>query len=191
MGDHRTSEQQGDTVDDLSKLAEGLGAAGAETGPSGGTAAALPGLASAVQSTGGIDGLLERLRQGGLQDEVDSWVSTGQNQPVDPQRLGEALGPDTVQRMSSSSGLDIAALLPMLAAFLPQIIDMLTPHGSVPDGGLDHSVGSGGLPDLGGILGGLLGGAMASGGGSSGTTATGMPDIGGMLGGTPDDDKGR
>jgi hypothetical protein len=68
---------------------------------------------------------------------------------------------------------------------------MLTPHGSVPDGGLDHSVGSGGLPDLGGILGGLLGGAMASGGGSSGTTATGMPDIGGMLGGTPDDDKGR
>lgn len=193
MGDHRTSDHKGITMDDLSKLAEGLGGAeaGIGTSPTGAAAAALPGLASAVQSTGGMDGLLERLRQGGLQDEVDSWVSTGQNQPVDPQRLGEALGPDTVQRMSSSSGLDIATLLPMLAAFLPQIINMLTPHGSVPDGGLDRSAGRGGLPDLGGILGGLLGGAMAGGGGSSASDATGMPDIGSMLGGTPEDDKGH
>ena len=44
----------------------------------------------------------------------------------------------------------------MLAAFLPQIIDSLTPDGTVPSGGLDQAAGS--LPDLGGIIGGLLGG---------------------------------
>ena len=55
---------------------------------------------------------------------------------MDPQQLGPALGPDTVQRLSTESGIDIASLLPMLAAFLPQIIDMLTPDGKVPDGGL-------------------------------------------------------
>ena len=180
-------------MDDLSKLAAGLGDAGTGTGtgPAGGATGALPGLASAVQSTGGIDGLLERLRQGGLGDEVDSWVSSGENKPVDPQRLGEALGPDTVQRMSSGSGLDISSLLPMLAAFLPQIINMLTPHGSVPDGGLDQAAGGGGLPDLGGLLGGLLGGATTAGGGATGTGASGVPDIGGMLGGLLGDDKGR
>ncbi len=37
---------------------------------------------------------------------------------------------------SNGSGIDIAALLPMLAAFLPQIVDMLTPDGQTPAGGL-------------------------------------------------------
>ena len=87
---------------------------------------------------GGLDGLLAKLRAGGLGDAVDSWESTGPNQPVDPDQLGSALGPDTVQRLSSGSGLDIGQLLPMLAMFLPQIIDMLTPDGKVPSGGLNR-----------------------------------------------------
>ena len=63
------------------------------------------------------------------------------NQPVDPQRLGQALGPDTVQRLSAGSGIDIAALLPMLAMFLPQIIDMLTPDGTTPAGWRGRAAG--------------------------------------------------
>jgi hypothetical protein len=79
--------------------------------------------------------------------------------------------------------LDISALLPLLAAFLPQIINMLTPDGKVPAGGLNGAA-QGGLGDLGGMLGGLLGGA----GGTGGAGATGgIEDIlGGMLGGAKD-----
>jgi hypothetical protein len=109
-------------------------------------------------------------------------VSTGQNQPVDPQRLGAALGPDTVQRLSSKSGLDIAALLPLLAAFLPQLVNMLTPSGQTPAGGLDQAARSGGLGDLGGLLGGLMGGSS---GGAS------IEDVLGGLGGLLGGDKGR
>ena len=83
-------------------------------------------------------------------------MSTGANQPVAPEALGQALGPDTVQQLSSGSGIDIGQLLPMLAAFLPQIVNMLTPNGSVPSGGLNGAAG--GMPDLGGLLGGLTGG---------------------------------
>ena len=43
----------------------------------------------------------------------------------------------------------------MLAAFLPQIVDMLTPNGQAPAGGLNGAAGS--LPDLGGLIGGLGG----------------------------------
>lgn len=167
-------------MDDLSKLSTGAGGTGDPVG----------GLTGAIQESGGLDGLLGKLRQGGLGSEVDSWVSTGPNQPVTPDRLGAALGPDTVQRLSSGSGLDMGALLPMLAAFLPQIIDMLTPDGNVPAGGLGGA--GGGMPDLGGMLGGLLGGSGAS--GSSGGTAggAGLDDLvgglGGMLGGS---DKSR
>ncbi len=89
--------------------------------------AALAGLQQAVQQEGGIDALLGKLKDGGLGQQVDSWVGTGGNQPVDPAALGQALGPDTVQRLSSGSGIDIGQLLPLLATFLPQIVDMLTP----------------------------------------------------------------
>ena len=37
----------------------------------------------------GLGSLVDRLRQGGLGDEVDSWVGTGANKPVAPDRLDE------------------------------------------------------------------------------------------------------
>lgn len=156
-------------MDDLGKMLGGLGADALGSGGGSDPAGAIGGLVQSFQADGGLDGLLGKLRAGGLGDQVDSWVSNGENQAVDPQQLGAALGPDTVQRLSDGSGMDVGALLPMLAAFLPQIINMLTPAGKTPDGG---------LPDLGGLLGGLMGG------GSSGSgAAPGGPDVGDLLGG--------
>ena len=113
-------------------------------------------LASAVQETfaskGGVDGLMTTLRQGGLGGAVDSWVSTGTNEAVEPQQLGAALGPENVNQISAKSGLPVEALLPLLATFLPMIIDMLTPDGNAPQTGADHGMGQ-----IGDILGGLLG----------------------------------
>jgi uncharacterized protein YidB (DUF937 family) len=152
-------------MDDISNMLNQAGAGG-----NGDPAAALGGLGQAIQGAGGIDGLLDKLRAGGLGGAVDSWVSTGQNQAVAPEALGQALGPDTVQQLSSGSGIDIGQLLPMLAAFLPQIVNMLTPNGSVPSGGLNGAAGA--MPDLGGLLGSLTGG-----GGS------GSSDLGNVLGG--------
>jgi hypothetical protein len=103
---------------------------------------------------------------------------------VDPQRLGDALGPETVQRLSNGTGLDIQTLLPLLAAFLPQLINMLTPNGQTPEGGLDDALGRGGLDDLGGLLGGLMGGAGGAGTGN-------LDDLLGGLGGVLGGDKGR
>ncbi len=160
-------------MDDLLRSLSGAGGDQASPNP----AAAFSGLSGAIQSSGGIDGLMTKMRAGGLGGAVDSWVSPGENQSVDPTQLGQALGPDTVSSLSAGSGIDIAALLPMLAAFLPQIIDMLTPDGQVPSGGLNQTNG-GGLPDLGGLLGGLLGGSGAGAG-----TSAGGPDLGGLLGG--------
>jgi uncharacterized protein YidB (DUF937 family) len=117
------------------------------------------GLIHAVQAEGGLDGLLDQLRTGGLGPAVDSWISKGHNDPVDPAALGAALGPDTVQHLASGAGVDVATLLPMLASFLPQLVNMLTPNGQTPAGGLNGALG--GLADLGGLLnniGGMFGG---------------------------------
>lgn len=163
-------------MDDLSGLSRGLGSAD--------VGATMGDLAGAIDDSGGIDGLVTQLRQGGLDQEVDSWVSTGPNQPVDPQRLGDALGPETAQRLANRTGLDISALLPLLAAFLPQLINMLTPNGRTPSGGLNGALGGGGL---GGLLGGLMGGLNTAGAGGTGS----LDDLLSGLGGRPDADEGR
>jgi uncharacterized protein YidB (DUF937 family) len=142
-------------MDDLTNSVNQMGGSGSAGAGGADPTAMLGGLAQALQGEGGIDGLLGKLRAAGLGDQVDSWISTGQNQGIAPSQLGAALGPDTLDKISTGTGIDIAALLPMLAAFLPQIIDMLTPDGATPAGGLNGAAGS--LPDLGGLLGGLGG----------------------------------
>lgn len=148
-------------MDDLSSLLSGFGG-----GTGGDAAGGLAGLASAVQAEGGLDSLVGKLNDAGLGDQVSSWIGPGPNQAIDADQLGAALGPDEVQRLSAGSGIDIAALLPMLAAFLPQIINMLTPDGNVPEGGLGQAAQSQ-LPDLGSLLGG----------------EGGLGDLGALLGG--------
>lgn len=148
---------------------------------------ALGKLDAALQNEGGLDGLLAKLKAGGLGDQVDSWVSNGANQSVDAEQLKNALGPDTVARLSSGSGLPSGGLMSLIAMFLPMLVNMLTPHGQVPSGGLNSgtgglggnlgglggSTGAGGLGSLGGLLGGILGGAGGSGS---------MPSIPGLPG---------
>jgi len=162
-------------MDDLTRMVKdaGAGSSDATAGP-----AALTGLASAIGSQGGIDGILGKLRGAGFGSQVDSWIGGGANETIPPRQLGSALGPETVQQLSASSGLSIASLLPLLATFLPQIVDMLTPGGNAPAGGVNEAARQSG-PDLGGLLGGLLGGAT----GGAGAATGGMPDLGGLLGG--------
>ena len=103
-GPHARPVQRRFTMDDRSNMSgdTGLGATTSGEAASPDPAAALAGLGPALQSAGGIDGVMDKLRGAGLGDKVDSWVSTQPNQQVEPAALGQALGPDTVQQMSSS-----------------------------------------------------------------------------------------
>ena len=134
-------------------------------------------LGDVLQGQGGVNGLIDRLRSNGLGGAVDSWVSTGANEPVDPQRLGAALGPDAVQQLSGKTGLSIEMLLPLLASILPMVIDFLTPGGQLPKEG--EAGGMGGIGDL---LGSVLGGGAGGAGGTGG-----LGGLGDLLGGKPDD----
>lgn len=101
-----------------------------------------------VQEAGGLQGLLQKLQQGGLAEQAASWVSTGPNLPVSADQISGALGGDLLGSLAKQSGMGPGDLAGGLAQMLPQLIDRLTPDGQVPAGG--------GLPDLGG-LGDLLG----------------------------------
>ncbi|AWN46622.1 hypothetical protein DK419_10095 [Methylobacterium terrae] len=82
---------------------------------------------------GGLDHLIDRFRQGGLGELIESWIGPGHNRPIQPQQLAQALGPDTIDTLSHQTGLGRDDLLAQLAQVLPGVIDGLTPQGRRPN----------------------------------------------------------
>ena len=81
---------------------------------------------------GGLGGLLNKLQQGGIGNAANSWVGSGQNQPVSPGQLGSALGPNIIKTLAQQSGLSEDELTKQLSQLLPGIVDKLTPNGRLP-----------------------------------------------------------
>ena len=88
-------------------------------------------LGGLIHEAGGFSGLQERFTASGLQDVFASWVSTDENKPIKSAQVQAVLGTDALQGLASKLGVDIQMLLPLIAQFLPQIIDQLTPKGHV------------------------------------------------------------
>ncbi|MGN6306804.1 MAG: YidB family protein [Mesorhizobium sp.] len=81
---------------------------------------------------GGLGGLLDKLKDAGHGTTADSWVGTGQNQPIDANDLGRALGPAVIREIAQRTGMDEQELLKQLSTALPGVVDKLTPGGQVP-----------------------------------------------------------
>ena len=81
---------------------------------------------------GGLGGLVNKLQQGGLGDVVNSWVGSGQNQPVSPGQLGSALGPGVIKTLSQMTGVSEDDLSKQLSQVLPGVVNSLTPNGRLP-----------------------------------------------------------
>ena len=139
-------------------LGGGAGGTGGEAGGAPGAAVLMQVIGSLLSGQqgggagggGGLGGLLQQLQQGGLGDAVQSWVGSGQNQPVSGEQLQAALGGDQISALAQQAGLPAGELAGQLAQWLPHVVDKLTPNGELPAGG----------GDLGSALGGLLGGFL-------------------------------
>jgi len=88
-----------------------------------------------IQQNGGLPGIISKLQNGGLAQQVGSWVGTGQNVPVSGSQLQEVLGSGSIGEIAQQLGMSHGDASSNLAQVLPQLIDHLTPHGQVPD---DH-----------------------------------------------------
>ena len=86
---------------------------------------------SMIQGQGGLDGMLAKFQGAGLGTQADSWVSTGQNQPVTPGQMSSALGSDSIAGLARKFGINPQMATTALAALLPVVIDHLTPKGRV------------------------------------------------------------
>ena len=82
---------------------------------------------------GGLSGLLQSFQQSGHGDVINSWIGPGQNQPIAPDQLHRALGPEAVDNLSRLTGLPQDQLVSEVSRVLPDIVDKLTPRGRMPD----------------------------------------------------------
>ena len=125
------------------KIAEVLGGRKQEPGggpgqsnQAGGVLGNLGGLLSGASGgsvlSGGLGSLIERFRQNGQGQAADSWVRTGPNQPLGPDQLEQAIGPDVMNTLSQQTGLSREELLSRLTRELPAAVDKFTPDGRLP-----------------------------------------------------------
>ena len=86
-------------------------------------------------------------RSRGSAPVVQSWIGTGQNLPISAAQLQQVLGNDMLGELAAKAGLQGPGRGLSPVELLPQVVDKLSPTGSLP------------LPkDLGGLLG--LGGKL-------------------------------
>lgn len=119
-----------------------IGAVGGKSGQSAESADAL--LDSVLQlvtnpQSGGLAGLVKSFEKGGLANVVNSWVSTGQNLPVSADQIKSVLGGQQLQDLASRLGVGPDQISRQLAGLLPQVVDKLTPNGTLPQGNIQMS----------------------------------------------------
>jgi uncharacterized protein YidB (DUF937 family) len=85
-----------------------------------------------ILSGGGLGELLDRFRNAGRSDQVDSWVGTGPNEPLEPSQVEAAIEPETLDALVRQTGMSRDEILRRLAVDLPQTVDEMSPDGRLP-----------------------------------------------------------
>lgn len=81
---------------------------------------------------GGLKDLVDRFRDAGHGETVDSWVNPGPNKPAGPKQLEGAIGSDVLQQLAQQTGLSRDEILSRLSRTLPEAVDKYTPDGRLP-----------------------------------------------------------
>ncbi len=98
--------------------------------------AALPAVLSGILAKtdlGGLGGIVNKLQESGLGNQVQSWLGNGTNLPVSPDQLRGALGNDQLRQIAQQLGLPVDGALKVLAEHLPAAVDQASPNGEVEE----------------------------------------------------------
>jgi uncharacterized protein YidB (DUF937 family) len=84
-----------------------------------------------IEKHGGIAGIAEQFQKQGFGPTVQSWIGTGENQPISGTDLDRAVGSDTLAELAAKFGMSKEDLAAKLAEILPTAIDKMTPTGKL------------------------------------------------------------
>ena len=92
----------------------------------------LPLILAWIQKQGGLQGALDKLKNAGLANQVQSWVDPQQQnaQDVPTQNIQNLFDDQDVEQVAQQTQAPKQAIYGAIASVLPQVIDSLTPQGS-------------------------------------------------------------
>ena len=102
---------------------------------------------SGLTSGEGLDlgGIMEKMKAGGLGDQVDSWLGDGENQEMSADQVKNAFGAEEMSNVASKLGVDADSAASQLSQVLPGLMDKASSGGNL----LEQFTGGG----AGGLLG--------------------------------------
>ncbi len=81
---------------------------------------------------GGLNGILDKFKEGGLGEAAASWVGKGENMSISADQISSVLGNGAIAEMAAKFGINPETLSAQIAEHLPTVIDKLTPDGEMP-----------------------------------------------------------
>ena len=82
-----------------------------------------------IEQQGGIQGVIEKFRNNGLGEIVESWISQQINMPVSAAQVTSVFGSPALQELGAKLGIDSQTASALISEYLPKIIDGLSPQG--------------------------------------------------------------
>ncbi|NIE95359.1 DUF937 domain-containing protein [Acinetobacter sp. Tr-809] len=94
--------------------------------------AVLPLVLAWIQKQGGLQGALDKLKNAGLSNQVQSWVDPQQQSAADvpEQNIQSLFDEQDVEQVAQQTQAPKQAIYGAIASVLPQVIDSLTPQGN-------------------------------------------------------------
>jgi uncharacterized protein YidB (DUF937 family) len=83
---------------------------------------------------GGFMGMVNKLKDSGLGDQLESWIGLGENKTIDANQATSALGSNFIQSIAAKLGVSHDEAAKGVAEALPQMVDKLTPNGKIEEG---------------------------------------------------------
>jgi uncharacterized protein YidB (DUF937 family) len=82
---------------------------------------------------GNLSGLAEKFKNSGLDEQVSSWISKGENMPIAGDQIKKVLGDETVAGIATKLGIAPDEAADKLAEELPKAVDEQTPKGRLEE----------------------------------------------------------
>ncbi|GAB1437551.1 YidB family protein [Providencia sp.] len=86
-----------------------------------------------IENQGGLTGVVNKFNEQGLGGIIASWISEGENLPIDVSQLVQIFGSVNIQELAQKVGLEPQETSEMIAKYLPQLVDSATPNGELPE----------------------------------------------------------
>jgi uncharacterized protein YidB (DUF937 family) len=87
--------------------------------------------AKSLVEGGTLSGLVQKFKDSGLDKQVSSWVSKGENLPIAGDQIKKVLGNEAVAGIAAKLGIAPDEAADKLAEAVPKAVDEQTPNGTL------------------------------------------------------------